>query len=338
MWEFGDKSKTFFNFVDTCTELAPRRNYGARLELTLNYNIALQNDAKLIHAMNNAFGYATAQPTADLALLLRFRASAIKELAENLHWQHLDRYKSRQLSLVALMSFLSSGLMSRGQELSQHGRALKEYVNSNKCTKSHLALLPYSLEYNRNGHIRLTDDINIQVIKHMFGGRYGDVARALNGTVANAIPSIPTVLLEVSFGFVDQDVSVPGAAHAIVPPSVAVDIWVNEVHDFDLEFFEFQFDTTGNFNIIISSFRRSYIFDDFVSDLVKFWLVDLLHSSQVCGKIMRQLRDFAGGVQASFLLGGGSLLDLFSDATYYQCCNHSRQSTLATLPPCLYLV
>ncbi|CAO3599552.1 unnamed protein product [Absidia cylindrospora] len=338
MWEFGDKSKTFFNFVDTCTELAPRRNYGARLELTLNYNIALQNDAKLIHGMNNAFGYATAQPTADLSLLLRIRASATKELAENIYWQQLDRYHSRQLSLVSLMSFMSSGLMSRGQELSQHERALKEYVNSKKCTKSHLALLPYSLEYNRNGHVRLIDDIPIQVIKHMFGVRYGDVARALNGTVANAIPSLPTVLLEVSFGFVDQDVSVPGAAHAIVPPSVAADLYANEVHDFDLEFFDFQFDTTGNFNQVINSFRRSYVFDDFVRDLVKFWLVDLLQSSNACIKVMRQLRDFAGVVQSSFLLGGASLLDLFSDSSYFTLCKHSAQGTMATLPPCLYLV
>ncbi|CAO3599443.1 unnamed protein product [Absidia cylindrospora] len=224
MWEFGDKSKTFFNFVDTCTELAPRRNYGAHLELTLNYNIALQNDAKLIHAM---------------------KASAIKELAENIYWQQLDRYHSRQLSLVSVMSFVSSALMSRGNELSQHERTIKKYILSNKCSNSDLALLPYSLEYNRNGHVRLIDDFPIQVIKYMFG-----------------------ILLEVSFGFVEQDVSVPGAAHVLVESSVAADLYANEVHDFDLEFFDFQFDTTGNFNIIISSFRRSYIFDDFVSDLV----------------------------------------------------------------------
>ncbi|CAO3588841.1 unnamed protein product [Absidia cylindrospora] len=135
LWNADTKSDTFFSFIQDSSNTTDRC-YGARLELTLNYHTAIQKEDVFIPSLTNAFNiHASSHPTSDLCRLLEIRSSAVKEVALNLKMQGRDRYRKNQLSLVALMTVVSSCLLSRGPESSQHHRLVEEYLQRYMCSK-----------------------------------------------------------------------------------------------------------------------------------------------------------------------------------------------------------
>ncbi|ORY98298.1 hypothetical protein BCR42DRAFT_215727 [Absidia repens] len=48
MWMCGDKAKTYFKFVNLATKEAADKSYGGRLELTLSFRQALENQEELL--------------------------------------------------------------------------------------------------------------------------------------------------------------------------------------------------------------------------------------------------------------------------------------------------
>jgi hypothetical protein len=149
-------------------------------------------------------------------LLISNRANAIREAAANVFGQNRDRYAATRLSLVSLLSILSSSLMSRGNESSAINRMLSRYLSNAKCPLSDLALFPFSLKFNRNGHLSLVDDFGIDAFKIIFGKDYHLVESAPNGTPVNTVENERTNHLEVSFGFVQQSVPTPGDAALLI--------------------------------------------------------------------------------------------------------------------------
>ncbi|CAO3600876.1 unnamed protein product [Absidia cylindrospora] len=144
LWNADAKSNTFFvstvNFIFIIiltfffvrtsfnSSNTTDRCYGARLELTLNYHTAIEKEDVFIPSITNAFTtHSSSHSTSDLCRLLEIQSSAVKEVAWNLKMQGRDRYARNQLSLVALMTVVSSCLLSRGLESSQHHRLVEEY-------------------------------------------------------------------------------------------------------------------------------------------------------------------------------------------------------------------
>jgi hypothetical protein len=237
-------------------------------------------------------------------LLLSNRSKAINEAAVNVHSQNADRYRASQLTLVVLLATISSSLLSCGDESSEINRQISRSTRNVQCPRSDLALFPYSLKYNRNGHLSLVHALDDDVLMAIFGKHYNLVKTVPNGTPVNAAEGQQTRLLEVSFGFAEQEIQTPGDVPAVVEADLGPngDVLVNEVDDFQLSFFDFTIQTNGNFNHVINAFRQYYIFPDFSRVLIKYWLYDLLLSSS-SKRLIRKTPTIVQDLDQVFRLG-----------------------------------
>jgi hypothetical protein len=242
--------------------------------------------------------------TADLLLLLKNRAGAIKDLALNVKAQSADRCLPSQLSLVALLSGLSSGLLSRGSARSSGSKAIKNFMDRWSCPQSLLTLFPLVLKVNYNGHFSLIPPFSDHVLMDIFQRDYKKVTKSVS-LAQNTVQEHVAILLEVSFGFVSQSINTPGISSDAPLPVV---LPAPECIDFSLAYFDCHIETTGSFNHVMSAFRSDYVNSYFAFALVRYWIVDLFQTDAALS-VVRQanIRNHVDSLR----LGEGSLLSIF---------------------------
>ncbi|ORY98301.1 hypothetical protein BCR42DRAFT_215760 [Absidia repens] len=179
MWMCGDKAKNYFKFINLATKEAADKTFGGRLELTLCFRQALENQEELLPTMISAFEHTTVQPT--LA-----RSESIR----------------CQTAFSCCFSWLGLELvcLSRPDTFSIW-QGISSYADKSSYTASDVLLVPYALKYNSNGHLGLSVALSQSDLRAIYHKDYNAVFSPSRRVPSNATPSRVTHLLEVSFGF-----------------------------------------------------------------------------------------------------------------------------------------
>ncbi|SAM00658.1 hypothetical protein [Absidia glauca] len=188
-------------FVDRTASLMEGKTYSARLELTLNYTLAALKDDNLKSMMNTALvKYAGFLPTKQVTTLLKLRSKAIRLAAINVFQQDQNRYQAPQLSHVAFLASLSSGLLSRPSDISWF-RAIHVKESLSKCYSSNLLLLLYQIQEPGSGALRSLTSFDNKQLASIFNKSAVESMRPPQGTPAAPLEIQVTCSLERTFGF-----------------------------------------------------------------------------------------------------------------------------------------
>ncbi|ORZ06278.1 hypothetical protein BCR42DRAFT_397927 [Absidia repens] len=87
IWENGNQAVNYFKFIDETTNEVTQQemDYSARLEITVNYQKAIQREDEIIEAVNDAYQAAGSVSTESICTLISNRARGIRLAADNFY-------------------------------------------------------------------------------------------------------------------------------------------------------------------------------------------------------------------------------------------------------------